>query len=55
MKNKKIQTIVLGFIMLIATIDFAYDYLNNGELNLFYLGTIYIASGIALNVLKQAE
>lgn len=55
MKNKKIQTIVLVFIMLIATIDFAYDYFNDGELNLFYLGSIYIVSGIALNALKQAE
>ena len=41
--------------MAIATIDFVYAYIQDGELELFYLGSVYLVSGIGLKALSELE
>ena len=53
--SKKVQIYILIIMMAIATIDFAYAYIYDGELELFYLGSVYLVSGIGLKALNELK
>jgi len=54
MKNK-FQIYILVFLMMLVTVDFVYVYIQCGELELFYLGSIYLACGIGLSTLRELK
>jgi hypothetical protein len=51
--TNKFQIYILVFLMMLVTIDFVYLYIQCGELELFYLGSMYLACGIGLSALKE--
>jgi len=51
--TNKIQISILVFLMVMAPVDFVYGYIQNGEVGLFYLGSIYLACGIGFKALKE--
>lgn len=53
--TKKVQISILVFLMVLVTVDFVYIYIQCGELELFYLGSIYLACGIGVKALKELK
>lgn len=51
----KVQIFTLIVLMLIATIDFVHAYTQDGKLELFYLGSIYLACGIGFKALHKLK
>lgn len=53
--TSKVQIYILVFLMVLVTVDFVYVYILCGELELFYLGSMYLACGIGLSALKKLK
>ncbi len=51
--TNKFQIYILVFLMALVTVDFVYVYIQDGELELFYLGSMYLACGIGINALNE--
>jgi|GEM_PF-4147666 len=53
--TNKFQKYILVFLTVLATVDFVYVYMQDGELELFSLGSMYLASGIGLKTLNELK
>ena len=53
--TNKFQIYILVFLTVLATVDFVYVYMQDGELELFSLGSMYLASGIGLKTLNELK
>ena len=53
--TNKIQISILVFLIVMTTVDVVYVYIQDGELELFYLGSIYLACGIGLSTLRELK
>ena len=53
--TNKIQILILVFLMVMTTVDVVYVYIQDGELELFYLGSIYLVCGIGLSTLRELK
>lgn len=53
--TSKVQIYILVFLMVPVTVDFVYVYIHCGELELFYLGSMYLACGIGVKALKELK